>query len=152
MREPVTVANSSCLIALDSIDQLELLRQLYQIVTIPEAVVHECGTPLPAWFRIEAVQNKSLVKTLRLGLGPGESEAIALAGEVLASRLILDDRKARRAAQQLGLPVVGTLALLLRAKQEDLIPNVREVLDDLAVAEFWISDALRNDTLRRAGE
>jgi predicted nucleic acid-binding protein len=67
MREPVTVANSSCLIALDSIDQLELLRQLYQIVTIPEAVVHECGTPLPAWFRIEAVQNKSLVKTLRLG-------------------------------------------------------------------------------------
>jgi len=93
-----------------------------------------------------------MAKTLRLGLGPGESEAITLASELSAARLILDDKKARRIAQQLGLPVTGTLAVLLRAKQQGFIPNVRDVLDDLAVAEFRVSDALIQDTLRQAGE
>ena len=152
MPDPATVSNSSCLIALELIGRLDLLRELYATVTVPSAVAYECGSRLPPWFYVQPVQNQVMVRTLRLGLGPGESEAIVLASEVSAARLILDDRKVRRIAQQLGLPVTGTLAFLLRAKQQALIPNVRDVLDDLAAAEFRISDALIQDTLRRAGE
>lgn len=152
MPEPVTVSNSSCLIALELVGWLELLRGLYETVVVPSAVAHECGSRLPAWFHVQPVRNQGMAPTLRLGLGPGESEAIVLASEVSAERLILDDKKARRIAQQLGLPVTGTLAVLLRAKEQGLIPNVRDVLDDLAVAEFRVSDALIQDTLRRAGE
>jgi predicted nucleic acid-binding protein len=75
-----------------------------------------------------------------------------LASETSAARLILDDKKARRVAQQLGLPITGTLAALLRAKQQGLISNMRDVLDDLAAADLRISDALVVDALRRAGE
>jgi len=152
MPEPATVSNSSCLIALELVGRLDLLRGLYGTVVVPSAVAHECGSRLPTWFRVQPVKNQGMTHTLRLELGPGESEAIVLASEISAARLILDDKKARRIAQQLGLPVTGTLAVLLRAKQNGLIANVRDVLDDLAEADFRVSDALVQDTLRRAGE
>ncbi len=152
MPDPVTVSNSSCPIGLELIGRLDLLRGLYGTVVVPTAVADECGSRLPPWFQVETVQNQGMVRSLRLELGSGESEAIVLAAEVGASRLILDDKKARRIARQLGLPITGTLAVLLRAKQQGLLSGVREVLDDLAKAGFRISDALIRDTLRRAGE
>ena len=152
MPDPVTVSNSSCLIALELIGRLDLLRALYGTVVVPTAVAYECGSRLPQWVQVQTVQNQGMVRSLRLELGSGESEAIVLAGEVAASRLILDDKKARRIALQLGLPITGTLAVLLRAKQQGLLASVRDVLDNLAAARFRISDPLIQDTLRRAGE
>lgn len=152
MPDPATVSNSSCPIALDLVGQLDLLQGLYGTVLVPGAVSYECGTSLPQWIRVQPIQNQGMSRTLQLGLGAGESEAIVLASETSAARLILDDKKARRIAQQLGLPITGTLAVLLRAKQQGLIPNLRDVLNGLAAAHFRISDALVQDTLRRAGE
>jgi uncharacterized protein len=152
MPDPVTVSNSSCLIALDLVGRLDLLHGLYGTVLVPDAVSYECGGRLPQWVSVQPIQNQGMARTLQLGLGAGESEAIVLASETSAARLILDDKKARRIAQQLGLPITGTLAVLLRAKQQGLIPNLRDVLDDLAVADFRISHALVKDALRRAGE
>ena len=152
MRDPVTVSNSSCLIALELIGQLEILHGLYGTILVPGAVLHECGASLPQWIHVRAIRNEGMARMLRLDLGAGESEAIVLASETSAARLILDDKKARRIAQQLSLPITGTLAVLLRAKQHGLIPNVSDVLDDLAAAHFRISNAFVQDTLRRAGE
>ncbi len=152
MPDPVTVSNSSCLIALDLVGRLELLHDLYGAVLVPKAVSYECRGGLPLWVSVQPIRNEAMARTLQLGLGAGESEAIVLASETSAVRLILDDKKARRIAQQLGLPITGTLAALLRAKQQGLIPNLRDVLDDLATADFRISDALVADALRRAGE
>ncbi len=152
MPDPVTVSNSSCLIALDLISRLDLLRDLYGLVLVPGAVSYEFGGGLPQWISVQPVQNQGMTRTLQLRLGAGESEAIVLASETSAARLILDDKKARRIAQQLGVPVTGTLALLLRAKRQGLIPHLREVLDDLAAASFRISDALVRDALWIAGE
>jgi predicted nucleic acid-binding protein len=152
MPDPITVANSSCLIGLELIGRLDLLQRLYGTVTLPAAVVTECGFRLPQWFQIQTIQNQGMFRSLRLELGSGESEAIVLAAELAAARLILDDKKARRIAQQLGLPVTGTLAVLLRAKERGLLSSVREVLDDLTHTQFRISDALVQETLRRAGE
>jgi predicted nucleic acid-binding protein len=91
-----TVSNSSCLIALDAAGHLGILQQLYGRIEIPSAVAQECGSPLPTWVDVLSVQYHILVQSLQIGLGAGEAEAIALAQERSAVRLILDDKKARR--------------------------------------------------------
>jgi predicted nucleic acid-binding protein len=152
MPEGVTVANSSCLIALGAAGHLDLLQQLYGAVTVPNAVAQECGAQLPPWISVQPVQNQTVVRSLRIELGAGESEAIALCSELSAARLILDDKKARRIARQMQVPVTGTLAVLLRAKERGLIPNVKDIIDSLLAVHFRISNALILDTLMRAGE
>ncbi len=87
-----------------------------------------------------------------MNLGPGESEAIALAVEASAARVILDDKKARRTARQLGLPVTGLLAVLLQAKQRGFVSSIREVIAELTAVQFFVSESLIEETLRRAGE
>lgn len=152
MSDPLTVCNSSCLIVLDAIGRLDLLQQLLGTITIPGAVVVEFGSPLPEWISVEPVRNPATVKSLELQLGPGESEAIALAGELSADRIILDDKKARRIARQLNLPVTGTVALMIQAKQRGLIESLSEVLDELTSAGFFLSDSLAAAALRQVGE
>jgi predicted nucleic acid-binding protein len=152
MPDAITVANSSCLIALQAIGHLDIIFAVYGEIDIPEAVNQECGGALPSWIRVQPVRNQALVLSLRSDLGAGESEAIALSLELNASRLILDDKKARRIARQLSSPVVGTLAILLSAKSQGVIPTVKDVITALRDAGFRMSDNLRNEALKRAGE
>jgi predicted nucleic acid-binding protein len=91
MRESPTVSNSSCLIALDAAGALGILEQFYGTVVVPDAVAQECGAAPPAWVQIHFVRNQPLAQSLRLSLGAGESEAIALSIELSAARLILDE-------------------------------------------------------------
>jgi uncharacterized protein len=131
-----TISNSSCLIALDAAGQIDILRQLYAALTVPEAVARECARALPPWVQTKRVNDQLFVQSLSVSLGAGEAEAIALAMECAADRLILDDKKARRSAVQLGVPITGTLAILLRAKQHGVIAKVRDVLDALRAVGF----------------
>ena len=121
-------------------------------ITVPDAVAAEFGHPLPGWITAVPVQNRAVVKSLQLQLGPGESEAIALAGELSAIRVIRDDKKARRIARQLNLPVTGTVALMIQAKQRGLIANLRDVLDQLTAVGFFLTDSLIEAALRQVGE
>jgi predicted nucleic acid-binding protein len=141
------------LVSLERTGLLFVLESLYQTIRIPTAVAREWSPTLPAWIQECPVQNQALVQSLRLELGAGEAEAIALAIELSAARLILDEKKARRiAAHQFQLPVTGTLAILLLAKERGLIPQVREALDALSNGGFHMSEALFRDVLKRAGE
>jgi predicted nucleic acid-binding protein len=92
-----------------------------------------------------------MVAALRLVVDAGESEAIVLAYET-RTRIILDDRKAREAARRLGIPVTGTVGLLLKAKEAGVVPAIRPLLDALDANQFRIGDALRAEALRLAGE
>jgi predicted nucleic acid-binding protein len=92
-----------------------------------------------------------MVAALRLLVDPGESEAIVLAYEK-GLRIILDDRRAREVAQRLGVPVTGTVGLLIKAKQEGVIAVVRPLVYALDANHFRISDDLRAAALRLAGE
>lgn len=103
-------------------------------------------------MQVHKVRNQALVQSLELDLGAGEAEAIAFSVECSAARLIVDDKKARRVARQLQQPVTGTLAILLRAKDEGLLFSVRDVIDALLAVNFHISDGLVEEVLRRAGE
>ncbi len=102
-------------------------------------------------MKVEAPADVGMVAALRLLVDPGESEAIVLAYEK-GLRIILDDRKAREVAQRLGVPVTGTVGPLLKAKQEGVIAAVRPLLDALDANHFRISDALRAEALKLAGE
>ena len=99
----IIVSDSTCLIGLERINQLELLPALYYPIVIPPAVQEEFGRTFP-WLRLDKPTNKGLVTSLKLLVDRGESEAIALAYE-RRYRLIVDDRQARKLAQQMGIQI-----------------------------------------------
>jgi predicted nucleic acid-binding protein len=144
------VVDSACLIGLERIGRLDLLPALLDPIFAPPAVNLEFGSQ-PAWMNVQPPSDVGMVAALRLLVDPGESEAIVLAYEK-GLRIILDDRKAREVAQRLGVPVTGTVGLLIKAKQEGVIATVRPLLDALDANHFRISDALRAEALKLAGE
>lgn len=88
---------------------------------------------------------------LQLLVDEGEAAAIALAAE-LGWHVVLDDRKARRIARQMGLKVIGTIGVLVKAKQAGIIPTIMPLLEALGTAGFHLSAPLKSEALRLAGE
>ena len=110
------------------------------------------SVPSPAPF-VVAVADRSLVSSLAGQLDMGEAEAVALAVEQRADLLLVDERRGRAVAANLGLKVIGLLGVLLEAKSKGHLPRLRPVLDDLiSKAGFWISNALYDSILRAARE
>ena len=149
VKEPA-ILDSACLIGLERIGRLDLLPALIEPICAPPAVETEFGSR-PAWMTIETPLDKGMIAALRLIVDPGEAEAITLAYEK-GWRLIVDDRKAREAAQRLGVRITGTVGLLLRAKQTSVITAIRPLLDALDAHSFRVAPALRAEALRLAGE
>ena len=125
------VTNSTPLIELSKIKQLNLLREVYGAILIPdevyiEVVVDGTGKPGAAevkaaeWIHCQSVTGKDRVSTLQSqhSLHLGECATIVLAEEVKAEQVILDDNAARREAVARGLPVIGTVGVLLIAKTQ----------------------------------
>lgn len=153
------VSNTGPLIALASIGQLGLLRELFEQVFIPPAVYAEVKdeasvTALAAadWIAVQAVQDTLAVQLLREELDAGESEAIILAKELSADLILIDERAATRKARAVGLRAVGTLGVLLIAKDQGLITSLQSLLNDLRSAGFHMSDILYHQILHSAGE
>lgn len=113
------VSNTSPLIFLSKIEKLTLLQKQFGTITVPEAVLDEIKekqvSPEMRYFDSHATlfQIINPKKVVLTGLGAGEAEAIALAIEHKASLLIIDDHLGRLAAEKAGIPVIGTLGLLL---------------------------------------
>jgi len=148
------VCNSSPLIALSHIGEIEILKSLFGEVLVPPAVVAESvsASPLPEWVLRRDLTSAVAVELLHPALGRGESEAICLAAESKARLVLLDDRPARRHAQALGLPVMGTLGILLAAKRRGLVPAVRSLLEALVAHGFRVAPRLLKSVLADAGE
>jgi uncharacterized protein len=144
------VVDSTALIGLERIQRLDLLPAMLDPLVVPPAVVTEFGSQ-PPWMTVAAPLDLGMVAALRLIMDFGESEAITLAYE-RGLRIILDDRKAREAAHRLGIPVTGTVGLIVKAKEEGIIRETRPLLDALEANNFRISPALRQEALRLSGE
>lgn len=123
-------------------------------VIIPPAVRREVftGVELLPWLHERPISQPFIPELLAPRLGPGEREAIALALELRPSFVLLDDLPARRAAEELGLTVLGTVGLLLLAKERALVPSVQSLLDELIALDFRVSPRLYRAALVRAGE
>jgi predicted nucleic acid-binding protein len=149
VKEPVVV-DSTCLIGLERIGRLDILQALFDPAIVPPEVAREFGASL-SWLKVVAPTNRALVSALKMMLDDGEAEAIALASE-LGHRIVLDDLQARAAGKNLGLRVIGTIGILLKAKRAGIILALKPLLDDLELNGFYLGDALKGEALRLAGE
>ena len=158
----ITIVNTSPLFYLHRLGLLELLKKLYGHITVPEAVKKELkegqaqGEDVPqlenyTWVEIRSV---SMPKYLQLiaDLGPGESEVLALATNHPSALVILDDKLARRIAEMQGFRLTGTAGVLLRAKQQGLVPALKPIIERLLDLDFRLKPDLVKATLELAGE
>lgn len=160
---PKVVCNSSPLIHLAKVGKLELLRDFFIEILIPEAVYRECviegknredakRIENAAWIRVAHIKNIDLKKALNTVLDEGESEAIVLALQESADLILLDDYEARELARTYELKITGTVGLLIKAKHEGEISSIGEMLNELRRTGFWLSDDLYAKILRDEGE
>ena len=152
MPERVIIADSSCLIALSNIGELQLLHQVYEQITITPEIESEFGEPLPNWMTVEEVTDKKKISILELELDKGESSAIALAIERENSLLIIDEMKGRRVAKKVGIKITGILGVAVKAKEIGLIEKVGFIIEKLENVDFRISASLKEKILKRVGE
>lgn len=158
----VVISNTSPLFYLHRIGQLELLRQLYGTIVVPDAVVAEInagaaqGEDVPDLLGLNWLVPRSVPvpEVLRLvtDLGEGEVQVLALALENPNALVILDDRLARSLAALNDIKLTGTIGVLLRAKVNGLIPHVGPLLEALQRAGFRVTDEVKSSALRLSRE
>jgi len=150
------VSNAGPLIHLSWIGRLNLLQQLFDELIVPNRVKEEvlqADDDVPGvsellaafasgWIHVHLVESREDVEVLERILDAGESEAIVLANEIQADLLLLDDRRARREAERQGVPISGTVGVLRRGRDQQLIPAVLPVLNELRKLGFRASEAL----------
>lgn len=163
---PAVVSDASVLICLGAVQQLQLLKEFYGEVLVPNAVWLEVTAAGPragvsetlngfeqGWLTVQKPDNRQLVSSLQTSLGAGEAEAIALASQLQAGLLLIDESDGRNHAKALGLTVVGTVGVLLRAKQVGKLQELKPVLDTLIRKQnFRLSRSLYEEVLRQVGE
>lgn len=160
----IVVSNTSPLTNLAAIGQFNLLQALFNEIYIPIAVESELsagGNMWPGsievknanWVQVRSVSNQVLIDALRLDLDWGESAAVALALELKADLVLLDEQSGRYAAQHFNLKVMGVVGLLIRAKQLGFIAEVRSLLDRLRQeAGFYLVEQVYQHALKLANE
>ncbi len=162
----IVISDTSVITNLAAIYHLKLLSQLYNQITIPEAVYRELvdiDPPVPGtlevqkapWLEVRALVNRGVLEYLQneVRLDSGESEAISLAIEINADLLLIDERRGRAAADRLGIKITGLLGIFVEAKQKNLITAVKPLMNALiATSEFRISSALYNQILSMVNE
>lgn len=162
MTDRELIADSSPLIALAVIDALDLLPRLYRRVLVPPAVWHEvtvagAGQPgaetvrAASWIEFEQPP-PTAAAPLQILVDWGEAAAIALAAARPGSILLLDDSRARRVAETLGLPRIGTLGVLRKAKESGMVDALAPLIQRLADQGIYVGAKLVDAVLRAVGE
>ncbi|AHM62816.1 hypothetical protein D770_22855 [Flammeovirgaceae bacterium 311] len=148
----VVIADTSCLILLYKIDELDLLCQLYGKVIITQDVANEFIHRVPDWIEISQDVDKQLQALLELELDKGEASSISLALKIRNATLILDDLKARKVADKLELIYTGTFGMIVKSKLAGIIESVKPIIVKIKGTNFRISEKIIEETLREAGE
>lgn len=161
MPDRPVVLNNTPLVAFWTLGRLDLLRDLFQEVLIPQTVQTEflateklarrAALEAAPWVKSTPLENPRRVLAF-VGLDRGEADVLALAEERQARLVVIDEKKARRYAERLGLTLTGTLGLLVLAKERGLIDAVGTWITKLEEAGLHLSPALVQKTLALAGE
>lgn len=151
MPKPI-ISDASCFIILDNIGQLDLLQKTYESIFTTSFVAAEFGLPLPSWVEIRDATDTKKVRELMNAIGRGEASAIGLALEMHEATLIIDDQKARKIAERMGLNATGTVGAIVRAKLQGVIPSIRPAIAAMRQTNFRLSDEVVREALREAGE
>lgn len=154
------VADASALLALAACDGLHLLDALFQTVQVPRAVLRECTVPGKpeaerlAGYLCDKVVEIDLAEFViaAAGIGQGELEAMALYKRLQADHLLIDDRRARKVATFNGIAVIGSLGVLLLAKDKGLVPAIRPLIEAIQNAGIYLGEQLVAQALQLADE
>jgi predicted nucleic acid-binding protein len=158
----IVIVNTSPLFYLHKVDHLHILEKLYSEIIVPYAVLTEIeegrriGEDVPeiknhSWIQVRKVTIPASIKLIP-DLGQGEAEVLALACEENNPLLIIDDALARKIANLQEIKFTGTAGILLRAKKEGLIKEMKSVIDRLKKTGFYLSDQLILEILKSSGE
>jgi predicted nucleic acid-binding protein len=158
---PKIVSNTTPIISLLKIGKLEILKDLYGTISIPQEVFNEieagknkefyADLSKIEWIKIEKIQNtKSL--SYFLDLDKGEAEAIILATEIEADLIIVDETLGRFHAKHAGLKITGTAGILIKAKNSGYISKLKPLLVELRSKGIWLSDNFIQEILKLANE
>lgn len=159
----IVVADTSVLLNLCRVEQIDLLPALFHEIFIPPEVAAEFarlsatsgrfqGLALPSWIREQTPTGYAPLLS-KYALHAGEIAAISLAIEIRADAILIDERSGFAAAQQFGLKTIGILGILLESKANGKLPLVRPVIERLErEGRFWIDERLRRRVLQTAGE
>ena len=160
----IVVADTSVLLNLVLIGEIDLLRLLFGAVIAPQAVHDEfarlsassgrfAGLFMPSWVQSHGVSDASLVTQLRVTLDAGESEAIALAVEIHADAVLMDETEGRCLAQARGLRTIGIVGILIQSRQAGLVPELGPLFIALRErAKFRLSSKIVYEALLACGE
>jgi predicted nucleic acid-binding protein len=157
------ICNATPLIAFARIQRLDILQQTVGVLVIPEGVAKEIqgyrgghyGEIIlddEPWVTVQKVQAPAQVQLLLPALDQGEAEVIALALEQNADLVLIDELTGRKVAQSLQLQVIGTVGILIRAKQMGLIPAVKPILEKMIQCGIRYSQRFVNSILHEIGE
>lgn len=156
------VVNSSPLIVLGKAGCLDLLPRLAGLLVVPAAVVREVTVRKEEASLIAFLETSSLLQiepdgelrheVLAWDLGNGESQAISMAAQLGAARVVLDDLEARRCANAMNIRVIGSLGVVVMAKQKGLIAEAKPVVERLRRVGLYLDDGLVTKALGMVGE
>lgn len=152
MPESLVIADTSCLILLSKVDELAILKLNYNRILITPEIADEFDQELPDWFEVMRVKDRGLQLLLQDSLDLGESTALALAMETNNATVILDDLKARKLAQKLGLKITGTIGVIIKAKLKGNIPSAKKILKKILNTDFRVNANVIDEAIRQAGE
>lgn len=148
----IIITDTSCLILLEKINGFDVLRRLFTNITTTPEIKTEFGANLPVWITISPVKDIALMAVLKESIDPDEASAIALAIETPNSLVIVDDLKGRKLAKRMSLSIMGTLGMLLKAKQQNVITLVKPYIDLIQETDFRVSQLIISYVLEQAGE
>ncbi|MDR3197110.1 MAG: DUF3368 domain-containing protein [Planctomycetaceae bacterium] len=149
----LVISDTSCLVNLERIDSLLLLKKLFEKIVITEEVAMEFGRKLPDWIEVRKTPQLFLQSLQNKKLHLGELSVLALGLELKRNCLLLiDDEVARNECQRLGFRFIGLLGVLLRAKDAGIIEQIRPLIERLQEAGFRMSQNLIQEVLCQAGE
>jgi len=161
MDNHIVVVNSTPIILLHKVGQLDLLRLLYSKVYIPQAVYKEVVADYDNendfisahdFIDIVTIQNAETKRLFSPSLHDGETETIMLGMEMKSDLCVLDDLLARKYAKNAGFNITGTLGILLTAKNKGHINEVKPIMDKLIYEGMYVDEELYSSVLALAKE
>ncbi len=146
----ILVSNTTPVIALSSVNQVEILKKLFGEIIITEEVKDELtakdgygsDAPFFDWVKVGQVQNREFNKALSLELGAGEASVIALAKEVNADFVIIDENLAYKMAKYFELSPIRTLAILEAARKKNIIKKLKPIVMEMIERGIWYKKSL----------
>lgn len=157
----IIVSDATPVIAFSRINRLKLLQEVVREIIIPEEVSSELFKYKKSdikslknykWIRVEKITSQNNVELLLPTLDRGEAEVIILSKELKADLVIIDELSARKVAMMMDLPLIGTVGLLIAAKENKLIEKVKPLLDEMIVSGIRYGEEFYRKVLAEIGE